>query len=275
MALSLGVSLKRLAEARPHAAAAVTQARAAGDAVVLREALAVDGFLAALAGEADAGNQLGAAARLPGFTEMPFPYRSPEAGLAMWHLWRGELDPARDLLQKVMSASMRQGSEESADGMRIHLTEVEWRAGNWDSARAHAEASLRWHRETGFEQEEVPAYLLSLLDAGRGNVEGARALAAGGVERAEAYQDWAFAAQCRWVLGQAELSVDDPSAALRWLDPIADMLQAGGIGEPGLNCSSAGLVRGQEVRFAAIPNRTSYSEVAALIGGSRNLTGNS
>jgi len=36
------------------------------------------------------------------------------------------------------------------------------------------------------------------------------------------------------VLGQVELSVDDPAAALRWLDPIADMLQADGIGEPGL-----------------------------------------
>jgi DNA-binding CsgD family transcriptional regulator len=129
---------------------------------------------------------------------------------------------------------MQQGSEESADGIRLHLTEVEWRAGNWGSARAHAEASLRWHRETGYEQQQVPAYLISLLDAGRGNVEAVRALAASGAEQAEAQQDWAFAAQCRWVLGQAELSVDDPSAVLRWLDPIADMLQAGGIGEPGL-----------------------------------------
>jgi DNA-binding CsgD family transcriptional regulator len=35
------------------------------------------------------------------------------------------------------------------------------------------------------------------------------------------------------VLGQLELSVDDPAAALRWLGPIAEMLQDGGIGEPG------------------------------------------
>src|SRR5262249_57864564 len=44
----------------------------------------------------------------------------------------------------------------------------------------------------------------------------------------------AVGGRCRWVLGQVELSVDDPAAALRWLDPIADMLQAYGIGEPGL-----------------------------------------
>jgi hypothetical protein len=35
------------------------------------------------------------------------------------------------------------------------------------------------------------------------------------------------------ILGQIELSADDPAAALRWLEPIADMLQTGGIGEPG------------------------------------------
>ncbi len=55
-----------------------------------------------------------------------------------------------------------------------------------------------------------------------------------GLAQAEAQQDWAFAAQCRWVLGQLELSADDPAAALRWLEPIADMLQDGGIGEPGV-----------------------------------------
>ena len=38
--------------------------------------------------------------------------------------------------------------------------------------------------------------------------------------------------KCRWVLGLVELSVDDPAAALRWLDPVADMLQNAGIGEP-------------------------------------------
>jgi len=230
--VSVGALLGRLADTRPYAAAAVTQARAAGDRSLLREALALDGWRAALAGEAGAGDQLRAAARLPGLAEMPSPYNSPEMGLAMWHLWRGELGPARDLVQQVMSAAVRQGSEESAEYARLHLVEVEWRAGNWESARVHADAKLRWHRETGHPQPSA-AYAVSLLDAGRGEVDHARALAASGAEQAEAEQDWAFAAFCRWVLGQVELSVDDPAAALRWLDPIADMLQADGIDEPG------------------------------------------
>ena len=73
----------------------------------------------------------------------------------------------------------------------------------------------------------------SLVEAGRGNLERARELAATGVAQAEAQADWGYAAQCRTVLGLAELSAEDPAAALRWLEPVADMLQDGGIGEPG------------------------------------------
>jgi len=153
--------------------------------------------------------------------------------LAMWYLWRGEPDPARDLLNAVITVAERHGSED-AYGIRLHLTEAEWRAGNWDAAGAHAAAHARWSRETGTAQPGVPAYLVSLVEAGRGNIEYARELAATGVAQAEAQRDWAFAAQCRWVLGQLELSADDPAAALHWLEPIADMLQDGGIGEPGV-----------------------------------------
>ena len=68
----------RLDEARSRTAAVIAQARAAGDPVVLREALATDGFLAAMAGEAGAGDRLREAVRLPGFTDTPFPYWAPE-----------------------------------------------------------------------------------------------------------------------------------------------------------------------------------------------------
>jgi DNA-binding CsgD family transcriptional regulator len=233
LAESLGIYLGRLAQARTWAAAAVEQARTAGDPAVLRQALAGEGILAVLAGEPGAGDMLRVAAQLPGLADMRDPYYAPETLLAMWYLWRGQLSPARELLHEVVSLSERIGSEEGVAGARLHLIEVEWRAGNWESARAHAEAFRWWVRETGYWQEAGPGYLIALIDAGCGDVDAARVLAAKGAEQAEAQQDWSFAAQCRWVLGQAELSADDPAAALRWLDPVADMLQAGGIGEPG------------------------------------------
>ena len=235
MAVTLGGLLGRLADARAYTAAAVTQARAAADPVILRGALAADGRLAAIAGDADAGERLRAAVQLPGFTDTPFPYDAPERALAMWHLWRGELGPARHLLQAVITAAERHGSDESAEGARIYLVDVEWRAGNWDAAAAYAAAAARWCRESGYGQQGPPAYVVSLVEAGRGDLEHARTLAADGVQAAEAQQDWVFAAHCRWVIGQIELSVDDPAAALRWLEPIADILQRRGIGEPGVH----------------------------------------
>jgi hypothetical protein len=200
MCVLLGLVLRRLEEARSRMAAVIVQARAARNPVLLRNALATAGVLAAFAGEPDAGDQLRKAVRLPGFTDTPHPYDSPERILAGWHLWRGELAPARDLLNTVMAVAERHGSQDGSDMTRIHLVEVEWRAGNWDAATAYAAAYSRWSRESSHGQEGVPAYIVSLVEAGRGNLDRARELAATGVAQAEAQSDWTFAAMCRWVL---------------------------------------------------------------------------
>jgi DNA-binding CsgD family transcriptional regulator len=233
MCLILGILQRRLGEARSRTPAVIAQARAAENPVVLRQALAAAGDLAALAGDPGAGDQLREAVRLPGFADMPFPYDAPERILGLWHLWRGELGPARDLLTAAIDVAEQQGSQESADSLRAHLGEVEWRAGNWDAAARYAAAFARWSRESSYGQEGPLAYAISLVEAGRGNLERARELTAAGVAQAEAQGDWSNAAHCRSLLGLAELSAEDPAAALRWLDPIADMLQDGGIGEPG------------------------------------------
>jgi DNA-binding CsgD family transcriptional regulator len=231
--LNVGILLGRLDEARSRIGPVIAQARAASNPVVLRQTLAAAGFLAAAAGDPGAGDQLREAVRLPGFTDMPFPYESPETPLAFWHLWRGELDPARDLLTAVLDVAERQGSPESTVAMTLHLAELEWRAGNWDTAAAHVAWGARWSRERSYGQDEVETYYFSLIEAGRGNLEVARELATTGVAQAEAQSDWLYAAHCRSVLGLAELSAEDPVAALRWLEPVADMLQDGGINEPG------------------------------------------
>ena len=232
--LNLGILLGRLDEARSRIGPVIEQAHAARNPVVLRQTLAAAGHLAAAAGDPGAGDQLREAVRLPGFTDTPFPYDAPETVLAFWHLWRGELDPARHLMNAVLEVAERQGSPETTEGIKGHLVEVEWRAGNWDTAAAYAAGGAQWDRETSYGQDEAQAYLDSLIEVGRGNLERARELAAAGVAQGEAQADWGFAAQCRTVLGLAELSAEDPAAALRWLEPIADMLQDGGHGEPGV-----------------------------------------
>jgi DNA-binding CsgD family transcriptional regulator len=233
MCVQLGLFMGQLDEARSRTAAVITQSRAAGDPVLVRNALALDGLLASMAGEVGAADRLRQAVRLPGFADTPFPIQAPEMSLARWYLWRGELDPARDLLNAVIAVSERHGSDASAAQARIILTEVEWRAGRWDAGAAHAAAVARRSRETRDAQPGTAAYVVSLIEAGRGSIDQARGRAATGVEQAEAQHDGVFAALCRWVLGLLELSADDPVAALGWLDPVADMLQAAGIGEPG------------------------------------------
>jgi DNA-binding CsgD family transcriptional regulator len=219
--------------ARGPYAAAVAQARLAGDLAVLREALGAQGFAAAAAGDPGAGEQLREAVRLPGFADTPSPADSPEARLALWYLCRGEVDRARDLLQAQIEVSRRRGLDEDVIDAEGHLVEVEWRAGRWDAAASYAASEARWNRESGHGQQGPPAYHVALVEASRGEIDHARILAGQGVELAEAQGDSFYAAVCRWVLGLIELSIDDPAATLRWLEPVADMLQDGGIGEPG------------------------------------------
>jgi hypothetical protein len=59
---------------------------------------------------------------------------------------------------------------------------------------------------------------------------------------AQERQNWTTTVECRGVLAQAELSVDDPAAALSWLEPVADALQEAGIGDPGCHPFTADLI---------------------------------
>ena len=229
----LGILLGRLDQARAFAAAAIPHARTAGYPPLLRGVLAAGGLLAAMAGDPGSGDRLRAAVRLPGFADTPFPYKSPETALALWHTWHGEPGKARDLLEAVVTRAERIGSGGCVFSAKIILAEVEWQAGNWDKAAVHARGTARWGRESSRGQEGALGFIRSLVRSGYGDIEDARMLASHGLSESEAQRDWAFAAQCRWVLGQLELSADNPGAALRWLDPIAEMLQTGGIGEPG------------------------------------------
>jgi DNA-binding CsgD family transcriptional regulator len=229
----LGLQLGQLEAARRFAAAAIQQAQATGIPVLVRGVMAADGLLAVLAGEPGAGDQLRAAIALPGFADNPVPYESPESALAAWHIWRGEHRPARDLLQSVLAAAERTGSGRCLFSAHVALAYAEWLAGDWAASSAHVKEAARWNRESGYDREWQLALVKSLVLAGRGDMAEARAVAASGLRESEAQREWDTAAGCRYVLSMTELSLDDPVAALRWLDPVSDMPRPGGIGEPG------------------------------------------
>ncbi len=234
LARRVGVLSLRPVEAKRIANVAVQHARKAADPVVLRGALAIDGFLAALTGDPDAGNRLSAAAALPGLDCTPFPYHSPETRLSMWHMWRGDVAEARRWAQQVLEAGNDRGRQESMWGTRLQLVEIEWRAGRWDAATEHAAHIDGFARASGFGQKGASAFASSLLAAGRGETDEARRIASAGVREAEGQGDAIFAAQCRLVLGQLELSIDDPAAAAHWLRPLLDLIHDRGLAEPGI-----------------------------------------
>jgi DNA-binding CsgD family transcriptional regulator len=234
LAVVTAIHLLQLDKGRVFAKLAVEQARRTNDPVVLRRALAVEGLFAALAGQPAAQAILRSAVALPGLARMSSPYYSPETRLAMWHMWRGEVEPARELYNVVLQAAENCGSEDSANGIRLHLVEVEWRAGRWAQAAALAVSVDGYMRRTGAGQPGAPAYVLSLMAAARGETDRARIIAIDGVRDAEQGKDFVFAIQCRSVLGQLELSVDDPVAAIKWLEPIVQPFRNSGLEEPGL-----------------------------------------
>jgi DNA-binding CsgD family transcriptional regulator len=158
--------------------------------------------------------------------------------LGAWYLWRGEHDPARDLLNTVIAVSERHGSDRSAAMARINLMEVEWRAGHWDAAAAHAAAYNRWSRETGHPAQGLPAYVVSLIEAGRGHIDQARERAAAGVERADAQRDMMYSARrlpfelgrCLLVLGTAQRKARQRRDAAASLEEAIAIF--GGLGAP-------------------------------------------
>jgi DNA-binding CsgD family transcriptional regulator len=228
-----GIILGRLDQGRRFAAAAVPLARATGYQPLIRGVLGADALLAALAGEEGARERLRAAVAEPGFAESPLPFETPETALAAWHAWRGETAAARDLMRPVAELADQLGVAGCRFNAQVGLAAIEHLAGDLTAAREHADAAARVHREFGVGTEGPLSFVLAAARAARGDVAEARTLAERGLRAAEAVRDWQAAANCRWVLGQAELSVDDPGAALRWLDPISDMLQASGIADPG------------------------------------------
>ncbi|MCW6005374.1 LuxR C-terminal-related transcriptional regulator [Micromonospora sp. CPCC 205371] len=231
----VGVLLGRVPEGRAHADRAVWMTRRVqGDPEVVRFAFAVQADLAARAGDPEAEALLRAAVAMPGGQYTRVSFNSPETRLAWWHLRRGELDAARRLLHTALTTSEHGSSEWSTAVTHLFLTGVEWAAGHWDKAELHAAAVDRYVRESDHDITGASTWAVHLVGGSRGRVDEARAALDAAIQAAEREPDPIGAAVCRSVLGQLELSVDDPAAAVAWLEPIAGLLREHAFSEPSL-----------------------------------------
>ena len=157
---------------------------------------------------------------------------SPERVAAQRLVWRGELAEARAMLSRQLAAADERGEPSSYALQRLHLCELELRAGEWDAAGRRLDA---WAQSADRELLHWPMYerCRALHAAGRGLVEEARRWGTDAHARAEA-------SGVRWdqlealrALGTAELLAREPERAAEHLRTAWEHTESEGISDPG------------------------------------------
>lgn len=178
-------------------------------------------------------------------------------------VWRGEIAVAREAMTRLLAIADDRGEAVSWALMRLHLTELELRAGEWDRAE---ELLDEW--EHSFERSVLtaPGYerCRALLAAGRGSVAEAEKWAA-------AATDGARRTGVRWELlelsrarGITALLDGEPEAAVGLLGEVWEHTLREHVAEPGAFPVAADLVEA----FVAIGDRERAEEVTARLATS-------
>ena len=153
---------------------------------------------------------------------------SPAVSLGCRLMWSGELERARDLLEDECESQDRAGQEAKAGFSLCWLSELEWRAGDWERSETLArEATER------LGDVNPTAFPRALLAASTGQVEEASAIAEGVLTWAAANDERIAPPRFHWLLGLLELSRGDAERAYASLAEAQALLDAAAIREPG------------------------------------------
>jgi DNA-binding CsgD family transcriptional regulator/tetratricopeptide (TPR) repeat protein len=158
---------------------------------------------------------------------------SPERVAGQRHVWRGEIEAGRALLTRLTELADERGELTSYALMRLHLSELELRTGEWESAARRLD---EWAESAEGELLIRPMYqrCRALLAVGVGEQEEAERWAADAIARADAIGsrwDWLEAHRAQGIAallgGEPARAADILSAA--WLHTEQEQL-----GEPGV-----------------------------------------
>jgi DNA-binding CsgD family transcriptional regulator len=150
-------------------------------------------------------------------------------------LWAGQLDDARNVLQRELSDYETAGRYTVQSEILSYLAEIESRAGDWELAEAYAREAVEIDNETGHESGR--GEMLSsraLILALKGNVDEARRDIEEGIGLCVANNDDLYTNFHRAVLGLLELSLSNPAAAIGPLEESVAFLDRMGSDEPGI-----------------------------------------
>lgn len=153
---------------------------------------------------------------------------SPERVAGKRLLWRGQLDDARALWGSLAALADERGELISYAMLRLHLCELELRAGDWPAAAALLD---EWAESADYDAQFRPQYqrCRALLAAGRGDTAEAERWAADALARARAVA-------CRWdelealrAAGLAALLAEEPERGANSLRAVWEHCQREGV----------------------------------------------
>jgi DNA-binding CsgD family transcriptional regulator len=158
---------------------------------------------------------------------------SPERVAAQRAVWRGELGAARLALTRLLDLADDHGEAQSYALLRLHLCELELRAGDWGAAGRLLD---EWSESAERELLHLPMYerCRALLAMGRGHVEETRHWAAEAITRADDYGDGWDRLEALRARGTAALLAREPSAAGADLGAVYEHTEQEGVADPGV-----------------------------------------
>ncbi len=157
---------------------------------------------------------------------------APERVAAKRLFWRGELARARALLEALVELADERGDLTSYAMVRMHIVEVDLRAGNFDAAERLLD---EWGQSSDFETQFRPQYprCRALLEAGRGAQENAKRWGHQTIDLAQATGSAWDELEARRALGIAALIEPAPEQALAELSPVWEHCEREGVLDPG------------------------------------------
>jgi DNA-binding CsgD family transcriptional regulator len=211
-----------------HARSALEHAERVGDRRLTVSALSTLAMMEIWAGQTTPGLlERALALEEPGDEGLGYA-PGPRRTLALRLFYQGRLDEGRALFERVLAEAGARGDEPTCALVRFRLADVELRAGNWAQAAEQVAAAHEAAEQIGLEYlGQASLYRKALVDAYRGRIGEARAAAEQAVALSAADHDAASRAIALGVLGFLELSVGDPHAADRHLQPVLAWLGEG------------------------------------------------
>ena len=146
--------------------------------------------------------------------------------------WEGELVAACETFESELIRYREHGQETACYEILVHLAEAECRAGRLGHAARHVAEADDVVTEGGVDAAALILPVRAYVECVTGEMDAARRDATDGLAVCERAGDRWDEIRCRSVLGLIELSLEDPVAAHRWLEPLAELTQSMGLREP-------------------------------------------